>query len=301
VESLNSGANSPSTDEPMQSVDANGRLPITVFLGGAEQFKSDIDKNDAGSLSISRAMVGVKVPFRFDENFTLNTTVRYGLDYFDFTDTPGNFSPWKYINTLSAASVLTWKPDDSNWSYYGGGFVRMSSESGVSLNRAANGGGLAGVSYKFSDTLSLGAGLAVMSQLEDDAKVLPLITAKWQFADNWVLSAGLTDVATIGYGAEVKWLFSKEWDFAAGVQFHKSRFRINGDSAIGTQNGIGTEEASAVYLSSTWHASDKVDLGAFIGAAGGGKLKLADSSGNHEQSVDYKTAAILGVRASLKF
>lgn len=301
VESLNSGVNSPNTDAQMQQADANGRPPITVSLGAAEQFKSDIDKNNAGSFSITRTMVGVKIPVPLNENFGLTTSARYGMDYFDFEDTRGGITPWKYINTLSAASVLTWKPNDSSWSYYGGGFVKMSAESGQSLNRAANGGGLAGFNYKFSDTLSLGAGLAVMSQLKDDTRVLPLITAKWQFADNWVLSAGLTDVANVGYGAEVKWLFNKEWDFALGAQVHQSRFRINGESGGPYKNGIATEEASTVYLSSTWHASEKVDLGAYVGAAGGGKLKVADSEGNHEQETDYKTAAILGVKASLSF
>ncbi len=301
AEPLNSGVNSPALGEQAQPAEQSGRLPITANVGVSEQFKADIDKNNAGSFSITRTKVGVTVPVRLNDNFTLGTSVRYGLDYYDFSDLPNDATPWKYINTLSANSIVSYKSADSDWSYYGGGFVKMSAESGVALNRAANGGGLVGLNYKFSDTLSLGAGLAAMSQLEESARVLPLITAKWKFDDNWVLSAGLADIATAGYGVDVKWLFSKEWDFSLGAQFHQSRFRIDGNNANGTQNGIATEEAATIYVDSTWHASEKVDLGAFVGVATGGKLKFANSSGDHEQETDYKTAAILGVQASLHF
>lgn len=300
AETLNNGTTAPSTEDKVQTADQSGRPPVTVSLGASQQFSADIDKNN-GDFSITRAKVGVIVPVRLNDNFTVATSGRYGLDYYDFNNTPANITPWKYINTLSAASILSYQDKDSAWSYYGGGFVKMSAESGVALNRATTGGGLIGFNYKFSDTLSLGAGLAIMSQLEESARVLPVITAKWQFDDNWRLEAGLTDVATAGYGADLKWLFNKEWDFSLGAQFHQSRFRIDGSSTNGTQNGIATEEATTIYVDSTWHATDKVDLGAFVGLATGGKLKIANSSGDNEQKADYKTAAILGVQASLKF
>jgi hypothetical protein len=299
AESLNNGTTAPATDDMVQSADQSTRLPVTVSVGGSEQFNTDIDKNNAGSFSITRGNVGVTVPVRLNENFTLATSGRYGLDYYDFSDTPAGITPWKYINTVSAASILSYRDKGSAWSYYGGGFVKMSAESGVALNRAASGGGLIGFNYKFDDTLTLGLGIAGMSVLEDSARVLPIITAKWKFADNWVLDAGLTDVATAGYGVDVKWLFDKEWDFSLGAQFHQSRFRIDGAGPV--QNGIATEEATQLLAGATWHASEKVDLMAFAGVAVGGKLKIADSQGDHEQEADYKTAGILGLKASFKF
>ena len=300
---LNSGDDSPTVGEQAQPTDQSGRLPITVTAGGSQQFKADIDKNNAGSFSISRAKVGVKVPVRLNDNFTLSTTARYALDYFDFDAGAKNFLgvTWDDINTIAAASVLSWNDKDSAWSYYGGGFVKMSAESGASLNRSANGGGLGGFNYKFNDNLTLGAGVAVMSVLEENAAVLPLVTARWKFAENWVLNAGLTDVATAGYGVDVKWLFNKDWDFSLGGQVHRSRFRIDGNSANGTQNSIATEESGTIYAASTLHATSEVDLTAFAGAAVGGKLKLADSKGNHEQKADYKSAAIIGLQAAFKF
>ena len=144
----------------------------------------------------------------------LSSALRYGLDYYSFNNPPGPIN-WDYINTLTLSSVLRWKIND-NWSAYGGGFVRMSAESGTALNEGTSGGGMLGATYKQSETLSYGLGLVVMSQLEDDAKVLPLPSLKWKFDDNWRLDVGLNDVSTLGYGADLSWLFSQEVTFEGG-------------------------------------------------------------------------------------
>jgi hypothetical protein len=305
VDSLNNGISTPAeTPQPIPTEDNSQptRLPITVSAGDTQQLNSDIDKG--GSLSLNRAALSVGVPLKLNDSLLLGTVGRYELDSYNFNNV---HAPWEHINTLSLSSILQWRADD-NWSYYGGGFVKMSAESGAALNKGTTGGGIAGFAYKFSDTLTLGAGLAVVGQLEDNVRALPIITAKWQFADYWRLDAGLTDVGTAGYGADVRWLYSKEWEFALGLQFHKSRFRIDGNSAqavgnrIGnSQDGVGQESAGTLYLESLWHASPHVDLDGFVGVVGGGNLRVENSSGTEIGETDYKKAAIIGLKASLKF
>jgi long-subunit fatty acid transport protein len=275
--------------EDQQSSGQTNRLPVIVSSGLSEQFNSSIDKG--GDFSITRFKVGVGVPVKLRDDLQLGTTFRYEYDHFNFDNT---FAPWENINTFSLASILQWQMDDA-LTIYGGGFVKMSAESGSSLGDGITGGGLAGFSYKVNEDLSLGLGLAVASQLEEDARVLPLITARWKFADNWRLDAGLTDVTTIGYGVELKYLLDKEFDFGLGVQFHKSRFKIDAG------DGYGQEEATTIYADATWHASPHVDLGGFIGLATGGKLRVDNSSGTKIAQSDYDPAAILGVKATLRF
>jgi len=293
---------------PAATPDASGSLPVKVSVGGSEQFKSEIDRNNAGSFTLTRASLSVMIPVKLNEEFRLNSSFRYGLDYYSWSDIPVGTTTWDYINTLQGSSILAWQPADSDFSYFGGAFLKMSAESGVALNRATTGGAVIGLNYKVSDTLSIGGGLVMTTVLEDDASVLPLLLAKWQFADNWRLNLGMTDVATAGYGVAVNWLFSEEWEFGLGAQVHKNNFRIDGSkneflgaSGANSRNGIATEQSATLYLNSTWHASEKVDFGGFVGIASGGKLKLADSSGNHQQKVDYKAAAIIGLNASVRF
>jgi hypothetical protein len=271
-----------------------GLLPIKVWSSVSHQFESDIE-DTPGSVSITRFNVGVGIPVQLTEDWTLNNNFRYGLDYFDFHDIP---SPWQTINTLTASTLAQWHANE-NWSYYGGMFIRSSSESGQSIDRGASIGGLIGLNYTFNENLTLGGGIAAMSQVTDDPLVLPLITAKWRFAEPWVLEAGLSDIATTGYGVDAKWEFSDEWDFTFGLQFHRSRFRIEGSGP--SLNGVGQESALTLFADATWHPDPKVDLGGFVGLAAGGKLRLENSRGDELAENDYHTAAILGLKAAVRF
>lgn len=288
VDSLDNGVSTPA---PAESPSANqtGRLPIKVSTGASEQFSADIDSG--GSFSLTRFNVGAVVPIRLDDQFTLGTSLRYGLDAYDFS---GSFAPWNTINTFTAASILSWRLDEK-WTAYGGGFVKLSAESGASWGDGVTGGGLIGFNYKVDGDLSLGAGLAIFSVLEDNARVLPLISARWKYADYWRLDVGLTDVATTGYGAKLNWLFEENLTFGLGVQYHDSRFRID------QGNGVGEEQATTIYLDGTWHATPKIDLNAYVGIAVGGQLRVDNSSGKKLGDSNYDPAPILGLSASVKF
>ena len=280
------------------------RLPITASVGIAEQFNSKL-KNTGGtepSFSVTRFNLGVKAPFRLNDKSQLATSFRYGFDAYNFNSWSRTPTPWRNINTLQAASILAYRVDDT-WSVYGGGFVKLSADSDVALGKGATGGILAGFNYKVSDTLNLGAGFAAASQIQTHAMFVPLFTAKWQFADNWRLDAGLTDVATTGYGAEVKWLFSDTWDFGFGLQYHKARFRIASPGGAGSTggDGAGQEKAATIYADATWHATPKVDVDGFVGVAAGGNLAAYDNARNKVAGFNYKPAAILGLKGSVRF
>lgn len=298
VESLESTATAPQA----QPADQTAKMPIAVSTGVSHQFDADIDKNNGGSFSVTRFNVAAVVPVRLNDDWKLTSSVRYQLDSYNFDVGGGSPMPttWDEINNLTVASIAGWRLDD-NWSLYGGGILKVAAEGGASWGQATTGGGLVGFNYKVDDTLSLGLGIAALSQIENDATVLPIITAKWKFADNWLLNVGLTDVATTGYGADVKWLFNQEWDFDFGLQFHKSRFRIDGTAATGTKDGVGQESAGILYASSTWHPNDKLDLTGYVGLAGGGKLRVDNSSGDKQFQSDYDTAAVIGAKASIRF
>ena len=273
---------------------------MTVTVGLSSQADADV-LNNAGnatgnSFSITRFSLGLGAPIRLNEDWMLRNSIRFGIDSYDFSGV--GVAPWDDINTLSAATIAMHRAS-GEWSYYFGGFVKMSAESGASLEDGFNAGVLGGVNYKVNDTLSIGGGLVLMSQIEDGGQVLPLITAKWKFAEQWVLNAGLTDVSTAGYGIDAKWMFNQDWDFTFGLQTHKSRFRIEGVGA--TKDAVAQEQSTLLFAQATWHATPKIDVSGFLGMATGGKLKVDDRNGNLVGEQDYDSAGVIGVKASLKF
>ena len=90
------------------------------------------------------------------------------------------------------------------------------------------GGGLVGFNYQASPDLSLGLLVGVLSQIEDDAILLPIPTANWKFAEKWTLRAGVNRLGpTVGVGGELAWKFAKTVELAGGIQFQKRRFRLD--------------------------------------------------------------------------
>jgi len=283
--------------------------PTTLSTGLAEQFNTGVA--NGGTMSITRFQAGVVAPFRLTDALVVSTSFKYGLDSYDFRGVQPQWrGPWHNINTYTLATIVQGTIDDQ-WSVYGGGLVRESGETGAEFGEGFTGGGLIGVNYKYSDTLSFGGGLGLMSQLEDHAAVLPLITANWKFADDWRLRVGLTDVATTGYGAEVIYDAVSDWQLAFGFQHEKSRFRIEGRNSLisvppgriygPTQDGIGQEESSALYTDATWHATSDIDVDGYLGLTVGGNLRVENQHGTGIYSSDYNTAAIIGLKASFRF
>ncbi len=290
------------------ATNAVGRLPITASAGLAEQFSSKVNREGQPggepSFSITRFNLSLKAPVRLNDDYPLATSFRYGMDAynFNFINAPAS-PPWHNINTIQVASVLSYKIDDT-WTAYGGGFLKMSADNDVALTKGTTGGALVGFNYKVNDTLNLGAGFGLASQLGKSTSLLPLITAKWQFADDWRLDVGLTDVATMGYGAEVKWHANDAWDFGFGIQYHRSRFAIarpSGTPAGQVGDGVGQEKAATLYADAIWHAAPQVDLDGFVGLAAGGNVAAYDNHRDKIWGYNYNPAAILGVKCSVRF
>jgi hypothetical protein len=287
---------------------AGAKTPPAAFSTGfVEQFNTGVA--NGGTVSIARFNVGIKAPAQLTDALRLTTTFRFNLDNYDFRSEKATWNgAWQNIGTYTLASIMQGKLDDE-WSVYFGGVLRQSGElEGTKFKDGITGGGLGGVVYKFSDTLSVGAGLGIVTQLEDHATVLPILSVDWKFADSWRLKVGLTDIGTTGYGAELIYDLNQDWSFALGLQHHRSRFRVEGQNEgvpSTTSNGIGQEQASNIYLSSTWHACTNADLVGYFGVTTGGNIRLENQHGTQEagigESSKYNSAAILGVKAVVRF
>jgi hypothetical protein len=265
------------------------RAPVQVTLGGSQQFKTDID--GGGEFSISRFRAGLNLPLRFNDQFALATAIKYQLDGYDFD---GAGDPWGTIETFTVAALLQYRLDE-HWMVYGGPMLRTAAELGADLGDATRGGAAIAFKYTVDENLSLGGGIIVMGQLEDNTLVMPIFTLDWNFADEWRLKVGFTDLATAGYGAELLWDFHPQWQLAFGGAFHKSRFRLE------TDDGIGQEKSFTLSAAATWSPNKTFSGTAFVGLATGGQLRLEDSGGDEISDSDYDAAPILGLKAALRF
>jgi len=277
-------------EQPAATTPPQPGLPqLTIGAGLSYQADADIHDTDQ-SFSITRLDLSLGAPITINDAAEIATLFRYELASFAFDNGP---DPWHNIHTFSGTGILHYHLDE-RFSIYGGALLRVSAESGADFSDAFSGGGLAGVNYKFSDTFTAGGGVAIVSQIEDDPLVLPLITIDWRFVPGWRAKVGFLDVATMGYGGAVEFEPNDQWVFGFGVQYHKARFRIE------RNDEVGQEDAAIIFGQATWRLNPAFDLSGFVGVAAGGNLRLEDSSGDRIVDHDYDAAAVIGVKAKFR-
>ncbi len=265
--------------------------------GLSHQFDGDID--DGGEFNVTRAHGEFGATYTFNPDLKIDVSFGYEFSTYDFSGSSGfgALDPWEDIHSLRLRALLTGRIDDQ-WSVFGGPIITFSGED--DFDDAFAGGGLIGASYRFSDTLTLGGGISLISELEDDVAVFPVFVVNWNFAQDWTLR---NSQATLGLGQggglEVAWAFADDWELGLGVQYQWRQFRL--DDSGTAPNGVGEELSFPLYANATWRISPTAHLSMFGAIAVGGEIEVQNSSGNTISDQDYDPAGLIGARLTWRF
>lgn len=281
--------------------EAGRKIRFRIDTGGSHQFETDID--GAGEFDVTRAKIGFGVTIPIGERLTMDNYLSYEVSDYDFstpTALAGIFDPWSTIHTVRYRGNFQWTVDDQ-WSVFGGPIVGVSGEDGADFDEAITGGGMVGVNYRNGESFSIGVGVLMISQIEDDdAAVFPVITVNWRIDDAWTLRSGPLDLGSSGgVGLELAWAFAEKWELAMGAQYQTRRFRLK-DVGV-PPNGVGEETSVPIYTRLTWRFAPNATAYVFGGVVAGGELRLETSSGAKISEVDYDPAGIVGLKLNVGF
>src|SRR5262249_49669566 len=107
ADSLNSEIPASTATQPATDATASGMQPVSASAALSQQFYSKLKHHDFG-FTLPRFNVGVLAPYKFSDDFRLDTSFRYGFDYYNWNFLPaGTSEPWQNINTLTLASIGT--------------------------------------------------------------------------------------------------------------------------------------------------------------------------------------------------
>ncbi len=177
--------------------------------------------------------------------------------------------------------------------------LRFTAESGADLEDAGSGGGFAGFAYRFSDRLTIGPGIGVVTQLEDDATVFPVVIINWKITDRLNLSTGRGLGATLGPGLTLSWKATHKWNFSLGGRFERLRFRLD-ENGIAPK-GIGDDRSFPLFGGVVYSFSRQARASLVGGVKLGGELRLEDEKGRRITKEDYDPAGFVGFTFSLRF
>lgn len=157
-----------------------------------------------------------------------------------------------------------------------------------------------GASYRVSDRLRIGAGVAISERLEDDPSMSPLLTLVWAITDDLTLRVGGSAEAEEGAArAELGWQALPELELAVGASRQLGRFRLD-DSGVAPE-GVGRDRSIPIYARARWQIARHVELSMMTGVAVGGELRLEDRHGRKVREEDYDPAPFATLRLAVGF
>jgi hypothetical protein len=261
--------------------------------GYAYQGKADI--NGGGNLQVDRFDVGLIGRADLLEWLSWTNTFFFSVNDYDFG---GNgFStgdPWESILTMRLVTKLKYQISEQ-WSVFGGGAFIFSSETGAAWGDSFSGGGLAGVDFRHSKTLFVSLGVAIITQIEDDARVTPSVSLNWLPYERWVIRVGAVPASGGAAAAsEVTYRVAEPVELGLGLLYNQRRFRL--DDSGPASDGVGEDNNLLLRLRLSWNIIPQLSLHFLGGAALGGEVRLDDRNGNRINKQDYDPAPYVGLR-----
>jgi len=271
----------------------------SMFLQGGylHQFKTDI--GNSSEFNVDRFFVqgGMTYSPQIRRRVSLALGYRYDDYHFSGLGGFGAIHPWSQINSYRISTPVQWG-FDYKWTMFFIPILRSSAERSADLDDAIQGGGFAGFSYRFSDRLTLGPGIGVVTQIEDSASVFPALLIDWKITDHLSLKTGRGAGASLGPGLVLDWRASENWSLSLGGRYERLRFRLN-DQGVASK-GIGEDTAFPIFGVINYTHSRRFQVSLTVGFEVGGKLSLIDKDGNEIVSESHDPAPFIGLAFSLR-
>jgi hypothetical protein len=263
-------------------------------------FVGDAGLDSGGELSVDAWSVRLSGRRGFGPDLRLGLTGGFGERRYRFSGA-GDFSslrPWNDVREARLSGSVFWRPTE-RWDLFAIPTLRWSAETGASLSDGQIGGLLTAASYRFSDRLSIGPGVGVFSELEDDTDFFPILAVDWRITDRLSLNTGRGLGASRGPGLTLNWAANDEWSVSLGGRYEKDRFRLD-DRGVAV-DGIGESTSTPIFLAVTRKLGDIGRVRAIAGMELNGSLRLEDSGGNLLERTDVDDAPFAGATFDLRF
>lgn len=277
-----------------EATQTNGapRIPIpawTTQVRGGVMHQPKVQIDDGGSFSLNRyyAELGITRMWRYDRAVTLS--VGHGVDDYRFSSLPSD--PWGSVDIYRFGLFSRWGAGHG-WTFFAAPSVRSYGERGADFEDTLSAAFFGGASYRFNKRLTLGPGLGVVGQLEDDPRYFPVLVVRWDITEDLRLETGGGFAASGGPGLALSYRLPGQWKVAVGARYEKKRFRL--ESKRTPSRGVGEDLNFPVFADISRLFARGGRLGFIFGSGFGGKLSVDDSVGKNKYKNSYDGVPIVG-------
>jgi hypothetical protein len=158
---------------------------------------------------------------------------------------------------------------------------------------------IAGFSWKFSDTLSVGPGFGWFSDVGDETNAFPILLVDWEITDLLSLSTGRGLAASQGPGLSLNYELDQQWTLGLTARYEKIRFAVEEQEARSAQ--VGEDSSTPLYIVASYSPWPMTSMTVLAGVDMRGNLSLEDGQGQRIAKTDIDTAMMLGVSLQSRF
>ena len=288
-----------------QSLKPNEKPPVpdwgwSVSVRGGYEWRGEADTEQNGTVNAHRSNVEISTAYTPDAKKSISLSISYGQSVYDFSGNSGiaGLDPWDDIQSVRLGAFLRWLPN-ADWTLFLAPSLDVITENSADTDNALSGGVLAGFTYRFNDKLTLGPGVLIYSQIEDDPIIFPILLIRWQITDRLSFDTGGGLSATLGPGIGFNFRASPKWNFGLGGRFESLRFRLDDDGVA--PDGVGEDTAMSIYATAAYQFTSMAGIGLFAGTNLDGELTLEDEDGNLIREEDYDPAPFAGLTFNIRF
>lgn len=284
---------------PVAQAQDGPRAPVgwSGQIEGFALWQGESALSNGGDFAINRGVLRGGAFYRWASGTSAGLQLSLGRSDYRFRNTAAK--PWDDITDLQVSAPIRFRTGERGLVFLAPS-LRYSHESGKDMQSGRTYGILAGIAWRVSPNLTIGPGLGVFTQIEDDdLDIFPALLIDWQFADRWALSTGGGLGATRGPGLSLTYDISDSFNISLSARSERVRFRLNNSGLA--PNGVGQDRSTPVVLTANYEPNPAVSLTGFVGAEFNGSLKLENATGTVISHQSYDTAPIAGFAFRLRF
>lgn len=271
-------------------------LSFAIYSGAEFNFASDV--KGGGDLEVFRLQFGVTGRTDLTPDLDLAVHVGYDVDLYDFTGTSAlGIDPWEDVHTFNVGALLSLQMSN-DWTLFGGPVLQIAREDSADLDDSFIGGAVIGATYEVNSNLTVGGGLGLVSQIEDDARLFPVIVVDWEISDTLRLTSKTAGAAGRS-GLELVYDFANDWEAAIGGSYEFRRFRLDDDGVA--PGGVGEERSVPLRARLSYRMGDHVVLDFYGGVVTESELELHSATGVRLGAEDVDPAGLFGFTVRLDF
>ena len=240
--------------------------PWVWSLSGAAVHQFDADLSDEeGEFNVSRGFLGASFGYAWDRRNSVSLSLGFGSSSYDFSPeaTIEGRAPWDTIEDYRFSVPIRFSPTERSDVILIPS-VRSYAESGASLSDGQTEGVLGGISWKISDTLTLGPGMGWFSELGGGSNIFPIVVIDWKITPKLSLNTGRGLAATQGPGLTLNYQLQKNWKLGLTARYEKISFALDGKGA--SSGDIGEDRSLPLLLSVDYRPWPMTSISALIGA-----------------------------------